>query len=188
MYLKAYKLVLIPGFGVMKLIKNTSHSTVSISSNLCGWIFRQIKDGSLLVSRISVFSFRKFSPGPKDQGQRFQEASAYARRAAHMHPVYTELAKAMKLSPYNIALSDRMNPPVIHRILYRNDRIFVEASDNVMVAKVEIMILDEQGEILEQGEAVRVQGDWWEYLPECTGKNITAAAWDLAGNVTKVEL
>jgi hypothetical protein len=140
------------------------------------------------VSWVSVFSFRKFSRGQRGQGQRFQEASAYARHAAHAHPVYTELAKAMKLTPYNIALSDRMNPPVIHRILYRNDRIFVEASDNVMVAKVEIMILDEQGEIVEQGEAVRVQGDWWEYLPDRAGKKITAAAWDLAANVTKAEL
>jgi hypothetical protein len=159
---------------------------VSISSNLCGWIFRQIKDGSLIVSWVSVFSFRKFSRGQREQGQRFQEASAYARQAAH--PVYTELAKAMKLTPYNIALSDRMNPPVIHRILYRNDRIFVEASDNVIVAKVEIMILDEQGDIVEQGEAVRVHGDWWEYLPESSGKKIAAAAWDLAANVTKAEL
>ena len=137
------------------------------------------------MSRVSIFSFRKFSPGQSVQSQRFQEASAYARQAAHAHPVYTELAKAMKLTPYNIALSDRMNPPVIHRVLYRNDRIFVEASDNVMVAKVEIIILDERGEIIEQGEALRVQGDWWEYLPKCTGKNITAAAWDLAANVTK---
>ena len=161
---------------------------MSISSNLCGWIFCQIKDGSFLVSSISVFNFRKFSREQGDQGQPFQEASAYARRAAHAQPVYIELAKAMKLTPYNIALSDRMNPPVIHRILYRNDRIFVEASDNVMVAKLEIMIWDEQGEIVEQGEVVRVQGDWWEYLPECTARKISAAAWDLAGNVTRVEL
>ena len=135
------------------------------------------------MSRVSVFRFRKFSTGPGGHGQRFEEASANAR-----HPVYEELAKALKLTPYNIALSDRMHPPVIHRILYRNDRIFVEASDNVMVAKVEIMILDEQGAIVEQGEAGRVHGDWWEYLPESSGKTITAAGWDLAGNVTKAEL
>src|SRR5512141_208572 len=146
---------------------------------------RQIKDGSLLMSWVSIFSFLKFIPPQGDQGQRAQAASAYARQAAHAHPVYTELAKARKLTAYNIALSDRMHPPVIHRILYRNDRVFVEASDNVMVAKVEIMILDEMGEIVEQGEAGRVHGDWWEYLPGCTGKTITAAAWDLAANVTK---
>ena len=81
-----------------------------------------------------------------------------------------------------------MNPPAIYFILYRNDRVFVEASDHGMVARMEIMVLDEQGEMLEQGEAVRVHGDWWEYLPECAGKKISAAAWDLAGNVTRVEL
>jgi len=67
----------------------------------------------------------------------------------------------------------------------RDGRILVEASDTVMVAKVVITILDEKGMMLENGEAIRAEGDWWEYAPSAKGKTITAEAWDLAGNVTK---
>ena len=102
--------------------------------------------------------------------------------------VSPELAKARKLTAYNIALSDRMMPPVIHRILVREGTILIQASDNVMVAKVEVQVLGEHGEVLERGEAVRLKGDWWEYILCYAGVTIIAAAWDLAGNVTKAEL
>jgi hypothetical protein len=59
-----------------------------------------------------------------------------------------------------------------------------------MITKVEVMVFDPEraGVGLEQGEAIRGEGDWWEYLPQLAGKTITAAAWDLAGNVTKFVL
>jgi hypothetical protein len=52
-----------------------------------------------------------------------------------------------------IAQSDWFNPPVIHQVQRRDGRILVEASDNVMVTKVVITILDEQVKVIEKGEA-----------------------------------
>jgi hypothetical protein len=88
-----------------------------------------------------------------------------------------------------------MKPPVIHQIqLLRTDgriRVQVLPDDNVMVTKVDVMLLDEHGAILEQGEGIRGEGDWWESVPGQMGQTIsaiTAAAWDLAGNATKFDL
>jgi hypothetical protein len=61
----------------------------------------------------------------------------------------------------------------------------VQATDNILVAKVVIKIQDEQGSVLEKGEGIRQEGDWWEYLPRAAGTTISVEAWDLAGNVTK---
>ena len=73
----------------------------------------------------------------------FREETACAM-AAQGQICYVELARAKGLTAYNMALSDRMKPPVIHQMqLLRTDgRILVRASDNVMVTKVEVVLLD----------------------------------------------
>ena len=72
-----------------------------------------------------------------------------------LHHFYAQLAAGTVKSPYNWALSDWFNPPVIHGIQRMGNLIRVEASDNVLVAKVRVTILDAEGKILEQGEAVQ---------------------------------
>jgi hypothetical protein len=62
--------------------------------------------------------------------------------------------------------------------------IRVQARDNVMVTKVEVMIINEDGELLEAGEADQVDSIWWEFSSGTEG-TVEALAWDLAGNKTK---
>ena len=159
-------------------------ANVTFNSALRGLrgLLRHMKDSRDASSAIPTSSRMRSASQTQ---QRLREAAAYARRAAKVQPVYAELAEGTMRSAYDIALSDWFNPPVIHRILVRGRKILVEASDNVMVAKVEVAIFDEQGEIVEQGQGVRGQGDWWEYATGCSGKSIVVAAYDLAGNVTK---
>lgn len=90
------------------------------------------------------------------------------------------------MSAYNIALSDWFNLPVIHKIEWQERRIRIWASDNVMVTRVQVMILDEEGNAVEKGEGIRREGDWWEYAPTATGK-VVAEAWDLVGDVVREE-
>jgi len=82
-------------------------------------------------------------------------------------------------------MSDWYNPPVIHHIEQLENRILVNASDNVLVTRVQVTVLDNEGKVLEQGEAVRSEGDWWEFASQSAGKSILAEAWDLPNNVTK---
>jgi hypothetical protein len=158
-----------------------------ISGGIKELVFRQMPDGSTYVSGKPDFSRRKFSKGQKDHQSRFKQAVAYAREAAKAQPIYAELAAGTIKSAYNFALSDWFNPPVIHKIERVDGHIRVQASDNVMVTKVLVMVLDEDGKMMEKREAVQVESDWWEVELVAEGK-VMAEAWDLAGNVAKGSL
>lgn len=150
-------------------------------------VFRHMKDGSTIISMKQDFSNRVFSEGQLTHQSRFQEAAAYARNAAKTNPIYAELAKGTTKTAYNIALSDWFNPPVIHQVKRQNGRILIEASDNVLVNKVLVMILDSEEKIVERGEAVFVKDMRWEYISAAKGR-VRVEAWDLAGNVTRQEI
>jgi len=150
-------------------------------------VFRQMKDGRTIISTKPDFSNRIFSEGQLTHQKRFQEAAAYARGAAKTNPIYAELAKEASKNAYNIALSDWFNPPVIHSIERQGELIRVEATDNVLVTKVSVSILDEEGNVFEQGEAILQSGHSWEYTASAEGK-IKVEAWDLAGNIVRKEI
>jgi hypothetical protein len=162
-----------------------------MSGTIGSLVFRQMKDGSTWVSGMPDFSRRKFSQGQKNHQSRFQVAAAYARRAAKTHPIYAELAEGTTKSAYNMALSDWFHPPVVHQIERKAGKIRVQASDNVMVTKVQVTILDDQGNVLETGEAKQESLDanpgWWEYAARGQGQ-VVAEAWDLAATITRLAL
>lgn len=149
-------------------------------------VFRQMPDGSVVVSMRPIFHGRKFSKAQKDHQSRFKEASRYARFAAKSQPIYAERARGTLKTAYNIALSDWFNPPVIHQIEWSEGQIRVEARDDVLVTKVQVMVLDETGQVLEKGEAIRSDGDWWEFASHDQGTTIIAEAWDLPGHVGRL--
>jgi hypothetical protein len=160
-------------------------------------IFRQLPDGSTVVtqappkknSRQKKRAKLKRSAHQQAHNSRFQEASAYAKQAAKVHAVYADLAAVTPMkTAYNFALSDWWHAPVIHRIQRRKGCIRVEASDNIMVARVRVTILDEQGAVLEKGEATRTKGNWWKFPSHAAGTKIVAEAWDLAKNKAQLTL
>ena len=153
-----------------------------LSGEIGDLVFQHMPDGTTYVRKKPDFSRRKFSKGQKTHQSRFQEAVLYARDAAKTKPIYAELAKGTIKSAYNFALSDWFNPPVIHTIERKDGRIRVQASDNVMVTKVRVTILDEEEKVVEKKDAVQVNDDWWEVELVAEGK-VVAEAWDLAGNV-----
>jgi hypothetical protein len=167
-----------------KVIKNVA--VQGLSGSIGDMVFRQMPDGSTRVSRKPDFSRRKFSQGQKEHQSRFQQAAGYARDAAKMYPIYAELANGTTKNAYNWALSDWFNPPVIHHIERVNGKIRVDARDNVSVTRVRVTIINGEGEVLDEGDASQVDRDWWEYASTAEG-TIEAAAWDLAGNKTKME-
>jgi hypothetical protein len=88
---------------------------------------------------------------------------------------------------YNLALRDWQKPPVIDSMNVDHDgKVRVSAHDDMMVTKVTITILNEEGQPMERGEAELWMGVWWDY--HSTNKeNIRVEAWDMAGNVTRQE-
>jgi len=162
-----------------KIKKNTLLQ--GLSGSIGDLVFRQMPDGSTRVSAKPDFSEREFSQGQKDHQNRFRLAVAYAREAKSL-PDYIERAGNGK-NAYNLALADWCHPPVIHSLERGEGRIRVEASDDMLVTKVEVRILDNEGNVLEAGQAEQVNPLYWEYASSAEGQ-VEASAWDLAGNVT----
>ncbi len=150
-------------------------------------VFRILRDGRTIVCNKPDFSNRKLSKDQKEHHKRFKAAAAYARVAARTNPIYAQLAEGTMKNAYNVALGDWFHPPVIQHVERRGRTIQVQASDDVMVAGVQVMILDEQGKVMEKGDALRGKDDWWEYAPTAEGK-VALEARDLAGNVAKMEI
>jgi hypothetical protein len=149
-------------------------------------VFRRLRDGRTIVCNTPDFSRRKLSKPQKAHHKRFQAAAAYARDASRSNPTYARLAEGTMKNAYNVALGDWFHVPVIQRVERRGKVIRVQATDDAMVASVQVTILDEKGKVLEKGEAIRKKGDWWEYAPGAQG-SVVAEARDLAGNVTKAD-
>jgi hypothetical protein len=150
-------------------------------------VFRQMRDGTTVLSAAPDFSRRVFSKGQIAHQSRFQQAAAYARRAAKTNPIYAELAKGTTRTAYNIALSDWFNPPIIDLVKCEERRIRIWASDNVLVTKILVTVMDEQEKVLEQGQAQQVTETIWEYSAQATGR-VIVEAWDLPGNKTRAEV
>jgi len=150
-------------------------------------VLRERPDGTLIISGAPSYREGKATSKQKAHRQRFKDATRYARWAANVNPIYAQLAENSDkwLSPYNVALSDWFKAPVIHRLERTEGCIRVEASDNVMVTKVRVIVLDADGTELERGEAIRAQENWWEFPSHTQGKKIVAEARDLAENVTR---
>jgi hypothetical protein len=156
-------------------------------------IFRQMPNGTIVVSaappklygRQKKRAKLKRSPKQQAHNSHFKDAVRYAK-AAQIQPFYAELAAVRPMNTaYSLALGDLLKPPVIHRIERGERCILVEASDNIMVTRVQVTLLGEDGAALEKGAAVRREGNWWEYAAQAQGKTVIAEAWDLPGNVTK---
>ncbi len=73
-------------------------------------------------------------------------------------------------SPYNWALSDWFHPPVIRSIERVDGKIRINATDNALVSKVVVRVLDAEGHVLEMGEGIRGESDWWDYVCNANGK------------------
>jgi hypothetical protein len=160
-------------------------------------IFRQLPDGTTVVttaphkknSRQKKRARLKRSERQNAHNENFREAVHYWRWKGKKNPIYAELAAATPMrTAYNFAISDWFHAPEVHHIEWREGSIWVQASDNILVAKVVIKVQDEQGGVLEKGKSIRREGDWWEYLPQVAGTSVSVDASDLAGNVTKSTL
>ena len=159
-------------------------------------IFRVLPNGDTVVSqappkknsRQKKRAWETRSKAQKAHNNRFGKASAYAK-AAQDNQVYQELAAVTPMwTAYNFALSDWSHKPEIQRIEKKKGRIRVQATDNVMVTRVHVSVLDEAGKIVEAGEATRKKGNWWEFASQTQGTKIVAEAWDLPGHMVRQEV
>jgi hypothetical protein len=159
-------------------------------------IFRVLPNGDTVVSQAppkknskqKKRAWAKCSKAQKAHNSRFAEAAAYGSKA-QVEAVYVELAAAAPMmTAYNFAIADWWHKPEIQRIEQKKGRIRVQATDDVMVARVRVTVLDDVGQVLETGEATRKRGNWWEFASQAQGTKIVTEAWDLPGHVVRQEV
>jgi hypothetical protein len=161
----------------------------ALRGKIGGLIFRLMPDGSIVVSSAPHYRKGKGTPNQKAYRQgTFPDRVQWARWAYKEYPIYAQLAADLPMiNAYNLALKDISHPPVIHRVLRKDGRILVNASDEIMVSTVRVLVHDGQGKLLEVGDGVQQEKDWWEYTPQAEGR-VSVTAWDLPGNKVQMEL
>ena len=148
-------------------------------------VFRQMKDGRIIICHKPDFSNRQFSQDQLDHQDLVKLAAAYGV-ANKKNPIYVQKAEGTKKNAYNVAFADWFHPPVVHSLQCLDGRLRVDVTDDVMVAMVTLTILDPEGNVLERGDAELMYGVYWEYQPVKKGR-IRVEACDLPGNVTEYE-
>lgn len=155
-------------------------------------MLRRLADGRTILCQKPDFSKREFSEKPLSHQDRFRRASAYAKQAAGTQPIYAELAAGTLKTAYNVALSDWFHPPQILEIALDDwngkvgDIIRIQVHDDIMVAEVDIAIMDEKGAVREKGAATMSTNLWWHYQTQTANLEkikIQVQAADLAGNL-----
>ena len=141
------------------------------------------------------------SEAQKLQRSRFQQAVIYAK-AQMADPdskaEYGEKAKGNKTA-YNVAVADFFAAPNIDEIDVANytgslgDTIRVRATDDFKVTQVKVTIINADGSLVEEGDAVLQPNDLdWVYTATAEnssldGDRILVQAMDQPGNVTEQE-
>ncbi|SFN89541.1 hypothetical protein SAMN05444369_10488 [Capnocytophaga haemolytica] len=154
-----------------------------------------------LIAAIAPERSAKYSAAQKMQQEKFKEGCDYAKRAAKDSDLwlrYTERAKELKLSPHNLALADYLLPPKIDRVNTKSydgrvgSKLFIIASDNFQITSVSVRINKDDGNLLEEGNAV-LEGLQWVYPitvanAALSDTKLTVSVTDTPGNVTEKEI
>lgn len=163
------------------------------------FVVRATKGGETVVAAKPAFSNeRVFNAQQLAHQDAFRMAIAYAR-AARTQDVYVNKAEGTNKSAYNLAVADWFNQPEVLALNVSGwsgqvgETIRVQAQDDTYVANVRVVIRDANGAILEEGDAVRSDGLWWNYTAKSAVNvallpQITAQAYDLAGNIGELAI
>jgi hypothetical protein len=153
------------------------------------------RSGKIVIANNPMFDdHRKVSNTKKSLDDALQEAVTYATFASHQE-VYINRAQGIATTAYTIALADWFGGPKVLEINVDNwtgeigQTIRVKARDNVMVARVMVVIRDAKENVLEAGDATQTQegSPWWKYTTQSQIRMtpfpiVEVTAQDLPGN------
>ena len=150
-------------------------------------------DGRCLVRELSPHSGSKGILGG-DGWSHFHDVLNYAKEAENREE-YVETARRRRSTPLEVATADFFHPPEICSIDvsryhgHVGDVIEVTVVDNVSVASVGVLIVDEAGRLVEMGSATLRSGDYWSYVATKNAKTkhvrVIVDAADLPGHLSE---
>lgn len=166
-----------------------------------GFVIHQTDSGKNLLINKPLFDDNLTYTETQDVHQAMlREAGTYASFAG-TNEAYLRKARETGATSYYMALADWFGAPRVLEINVDDwtgkpgETICVKARDNMIVAKVDVVIRDAQGNVLEIGKAVPVEtgSPWWRYTTQShvlmmPFPGVQAIAWDLAGNRASIEI
>lgn len=153
------------------------------------------KSGKTIVASTPVFDDNVvYAEGQPMQQAAIRDAAIYACYAQHAD-AYICRAREIGTTAYALAVADWYGAPRVLEIDVdrwtgnARETIRVKAKDNVMVARVMLVIRDPQGQTLESGDAVQsgAGSAWWSYATRSRVlmtpfPTVQVIAFDLPGN------
>ena len=163
-------------------------------------VFRQ-RGGKTIVAVKPTPTDREPSEAQKNQHRKFREGSRYAKQAIQdptMRTAYEQRAKDGQTA-YNVAMADYLNLPDITELDLagytggRGQQVVIQATDDHLVADVQVAIYSQAGTLVEQGAAeLADNGTDWVYTTQKanqqpSGSKLVVRASDLPGNTAEKE-
>ncbi|QKG51619.1 hypothetical protein [Hymenobacter sp. BRD67] len=170
----------------------------SLSGRIGNLVFRTMADGQTYAQLAPVLVKRSGSVAQQQWRQgTFREAVAYGKAqqaSAEGRAYYQPHVRPGSFgSVYSMALADYTKPPLVLAVeaeQYRGQgsvQLRIRAQDPFGVVAVRVQILNEAGQVLEEGTAEAVGDDWWHYVtgqahPTGAARQLRAVAIDRPGN------
>ncbi len=160
-------------------------------------VVRRMKNGQYVLSAAPANRSQDVSAAQKEQRERFRQAILYAKGAQGMAE-YQDVAEARGVSAFNVATADFLHPPEVQKIDVSgyhgaiDETIHIMATDDVKVKTVGVMIVNDDGTLVEKGTAVAgtANTNEWLYTTKCAAASssvkIVVDVADLAGQVALV--
>jgi hypothetical protein len=172
-----------------------SMSARGLTDNMADqFVICSTRSGKTFFASAPGFDFGSSKEAQQTPQEAFRAAATYAVFAA-TQDVYIRRARDTGMTASDLALIDWFGKPKVFEIDIDTwtgkigQIVRVKARDNVMVARVAVVIRDTEGNILEAGEAVRSEtgSAWWIYttrslVPMTPFPSVEAIAWDLPAN------
>jgi hypothetical protein len=162
-------------------------------------VFRR-RDGQTIVSKAPESSKKPLTAKQVEHQRKFRQAVLYAQAAVKdegLAEIYEAVAAKKKRTPFTVAVADFFNAPEIEHIDLSKytgnigDTIRIEVADDVVVKSVELSIVNADGSVVEEGNAVSdASGHVWTYTAtqendNLEGDKITVSISDLPENSTE---
>ena len=163
-------------------------------------VFRQTATGTVVQSPPRVSG--KSTDAQKAHRRKFQRAVLYGKAILAdpaLQQEYAAAAQRKNQTPFNVAVADFLHAPDIELIDVSGyhgqpgDVIRIEATDDMMVKEVRVVISDYEGNVVEEGYAQSgaLKFEWIYTVtvdnPNPAGDRIEAYASDIPGNISKAE-
>ena len=153
-----------------------------VSGQMGEMVFRVVR-GKVVVSRKPVMNEGEPSAEQVEHRGRFKLAAAYGKSVMaddSVRPLYEAVAKQRNIPLFAVMIADYFNAPAIHNVDVFGysgnigDTINILTGDDFGVVKVHVAISDDQGNPIENGEAVETaQGSGaWTYTATVQGQPV----------------